>query len=97
MAKKEITAKGTPEENKTFTEVLDHYTLATSDLQIRIQRKNGFDDPDKMFASYIDEGSWPYSSLMFDQRPLTVIQEKSARLMGRKPKGRLVPREGGEA
>jgi hypothetical protein len=60
-------------------------------------RKNGFNDADNFFASHIDESNWPYSSLMFDPRPWTVILEKSARLIGSKPKGRLVPREGGDA
>lgn len=94
---KDITPKGTPEEVQAFTEVSSHYQLSREDLEQRIYRKNGFDDADKMFASYIDEKSWPYRSTMFDPRPYTVILEKSARLIGSKPKGRLVPREGGDS
>jgi len=93
---KDLIISGSPQEQKRFTEVLGHYTIAKQDLQQRIQRKNGFDDADKMFASYIDEKDWPYKSMMFDPRPYTVILEKTARLVGRKPKGRLVPREGGD-
>lgn len=93
---KDIPLKGTKEENKTFTDVNAHYVMAREDLDQRVVRKNGFDDTDKMFASFIDEGNWPYKSLIFDPRPYTVILEKSARLIGSKPKGRLVPREGGD-
>jgi hypothetical protein len=89
--------RGTEEENKLFTEVNKHYKIAKEDLEVRISRKNGFDDADKMFASYIDEANWPYSSQLFDPIPYTVILEKSGRLVGSKPKGRLVPREGGDS
>lgn len=94
---KELIIKGTDSEQKRFSECIDHYSMAKQDLEQRIYRKNGFDDADKMFASHIDESSWPYSSLMFDPRPYTVIIEKSSRLIGSKPKGRLVPREGGDS
>jgi hypothetical protein len=99
MANKTTTvqAKGTPAEVKTFTDVHRHYVMAKNDLEQRTFRKNGFDDADKMFASYIDEASWPYSSTLFDPQPYTTILEKSARLVGSKPKGRMVPREGGDA
>jgi hypothetical protein len=93
----DIISKGSDSEIKTFTEVNSHYSIAKQDLEQRIYRRNGFDDADKLFASYIDELSWPYRSLMFDPRPYTVILEKSARLIGNKPKGRLVPREGGDS
>lgn len=96
MAVKQIIIQGSDEKIKAFTEVNDHYQLSRQDLETRIYRKNGFNDADKMFASHIDEKSWPYRSLMFDPRPYTVILEKSARLIGSKPKGRLVPREGGD-
>jgi len=92
-----ITAiKGTKDEQNLFKEVHAHYEIARNDLDQRIIRKNGFNDADRMFASFLDEKSWPYRSTMFDPRPYTVIQEKSARLIGSKPKGKLVPREGGD-
>lgn len=69
---------------------------ARQDLEQRITRKNGFDDADKMFASFIDKGDWPYKSVIFDPRPFTTIIKKSARLIGNKPRGRLVPREDGD-
>lgn len=92
----DILLQGTDAENKTFTEVMGHYRIAKEDLEQRIKRRNGFDDADKMFSAYIDEGRWPYKSLIYDPRPYTIILEKSARLIGSKPKGRLVPREGGD-
>lgn len=97
MSKRDIILQGTEDEQQLFTEVLSHYTLSLADLEQRIYRKNGFDDADKMFASYIDEASWPYRSTIFEPYPYTVILEKSARLIGSKPKGRLVPREGGDS
>ena len=87
---------GTSQEQDLFSDCNGHTKIAKEDLDQRIYRKNGFDDADKMFASYIDESSWPYRSLMFDPVPYTTILEKSARLVGSKPKGRLVPREGGD-
>jgi len=96
MSVKPLIIQGTESEVKAFTEVTSHYQMSKQDLEQRIYRKNGFDDADKMFASHIDENSWPYRSLMFDPRPYTVILEKSARLIGSKPKGRMVPREGGD-
>lgn len=96
MAKK-IVIRGTDEEIRLFSEVNSHYSIAREDLEQRKYRRNGFDDADKMFASHIDEHSWPYRSLIFDPIPYTVILEKSARLIGGKPKGRLVPRENGDS
>lgn len=96
MPVKPLIVQGTDSEVQAFTEVSSHYQLSRQDLEQRIYRKNGFNDADKMFASHIDENNWPYRSLMFDPRPYTVILEKSARLIGGKPKGRLVPREGGD-
>lgn len=92
-----VEPSGTKEERLLFRDVHNHYTLSKEDLETRITRKNGFDDADKMFASHIDESNWPYKSMVFDPRPYTVIVEKSGRLIGAKPKGRLVPREGGDS
>jgi hypothetical protein len=91
-----VEPKGTKSEISLFKDCYSHYSDAKQDLETRITRKNGFDDADKMFASHIDEANWPYSAMMFDPRPYTVIIEKAARLIGQKPKGRLVPREGGD-
>ena len=96
MAKNSITPVGTKDEIKAFEEVQSHYTMAREDLEHRIQMKDGFDDADKMVASFIDEAKWPYRSVVYDPIPHTVILEKSARLVGNKPRGRMVPREGGD-
>src|SRR3990167_3939876 len=91
-----LPAQGNDSEVRMFKDVMGHYQMAREDLDQRIQRKNGFNDADKMFSSHIDAANWPYKSMIFDPRPYTVIIEKSARLMGSKPKGRMVPREGGD-
>lgn len=80
-------------DQKLYTEVQRHYDLATEDLDARLK---DFDTADELFRSYIDESSWPYSSLIFAPRIFAAIFEKTARLVGAKPRGRLVPREGGD-
>ena len=92
-----IEPQGTKPEQELFKDVHNHYMISKQDLEIRMTRKNGFNDADKMFASYIDPSNWPYKSMIFDPRPYTIITEKTARLIGSKPKGRLVPREGGDS
>ena len=78
---------------ETLTEVMSHYDLATDDLDTRM---GDFDTADELFRSYIDEDNWPYSSVIFVPRVFTAIFEKASRLIGGKPKGRLIPREGGD-
>ena len=90
----ELKPVGTDQEIKTFTEVIRHYDLAKEDLENRIP---DFDRYDELFRSHINESSWPYQSLIFDPRIFTSIFEKSSRLFANKPKGRMVPREGGDS
>lgn len=97
MAKQSVEPQGTEEERVLFHEKHSHYTTAKLDLEQRIKRKNGFDDMDKLFASYIDPSTWPYRSVLFDATPFSSIIEKSARLMGGKLQGRLIPREDADA
>lgn len=80
-------------DTETFSDVLRHYEMAQADLDSRI---GGFNTADELFRSYIDEDSWPYSSVIFVPRIFTAIFEKTSRLVGNKPKGRLIPREGGD-
>lgn len=80
-------------EYKLLTEVQRHYEMAKQDLDVR---KEDFDTADELFRSYLDEKKWPYSSLIFVPRVFTTIFEKTSRLIGTKPRGRLVPREGGD-
>ena len=85
---------GTKSEISIFKQVISHYDDAKSNLERRIR---DFDTKDELFRSYIDESNWPYQSLVFDPRVFTVIFEKTSRLFARKPRGRLVPREGGDS
>jgi hypothetical protein len=97
MPKVQVQPRGTDEEQKLFSEVNNHYIMSKLDLDQRIKRKNGFDDMDKLFASYIDPATWPYRSVLFDATPFATIIEKDARLLGGKLAGRLTPREDGDA
>ena len=85
--------RGTPEERETFSAIKRHYDLSREDLETRYTDWN---KKDELFRSYINEKGWPYSALVFDPRTFTAIFEKSARLLANKPKGRLIPREGGD-
>lgn len=81
------------EEDKILDEVTRHYDLALDDLDTR---RSDFDNVDELFRSHIDEANWPYSAMIFIPRVFTTIFEKASRLIGGKPKGRLIPREGGD-
>lgn len=94
MASQELVVKGSKQERELFTDVLRHYELAGNDLNIR---RKDWDKKDELFRSHIDESNWPYSSVVFDPRTFTAIFEKTARLLANKPRGRMVPREGGDA
>ena len=97
MAKKVDFSKkpiGNERERELFHEVNGHYMLAKEDLD---QRMSDWDTKDELFRSYIDETSWPYNSIVFDPRVFTALFEKTARLFANKPRGRLVPREGGDS
>ena len=83
----------TTKETSLFTECKRHYDMSNEDLDTR---KDSFDTADELFRSYIDEDNWPYSSLIFIPKVFTSIFEKTSRLIGNKPKGRLIPREGGD-
>lgn len=85
--------KGTPQEQESYWEVKRHYDLSREDLQARYP---DFNKKDELFRSHINEQGWPYSAMVFDPRTFTAIYEKSARLLANKPKGRLIPREGGD-
>lgn len=86
---------GTEQEVNTFTVVMKHKQMAEEDLT-KIRRSQ-FDKADELFRSHINDGSdWPYNSVVFDPRVFTAIFEKTARLFAKKPRGRLVPRDGGD-
>jgi len=85
---------GTKNEISIFKQVVSHYDDAKMNLERRIR---DFDTKDELFRSHIDEANWPYQSLVFDPRVFTIIFEKTSRLFAKKPRGRLVPREGGDS
>jgi hypothetical protein len=95
MAKQtsQVPARGTTDERKLFTKVIRHYDMATEDLDVR---RPDWDVKDELFRSHIDEANHPYNSVVFDPRVFTAIFEKTARLFANKPRGRMVPREGGD-
>lgn len=90
----EIAAAGTTEERKTFTDVYLHYSMATQDLRTRTV---DFDKKDILFRSHIIKKDWPYRSVVFDPRIFTILYEKTARTFANKPRGRMQPRESGDA
>lgn len=89
----EIEVRGTPEEQKLFIDVDRHYVMANEDLTTRTR---DFDKKDVLFRSHIEQTNWPYRSLVFDPRTFTALYEKTSRLLANKPRGRVIPREGGD-
>ena len=83
----------TKKETEELTICRRHYEMSIEDLDTR---RDDMDNADELFRSYIDEDDWPYSSLIFIPKVFTSIFEKTSRLIGNKPRGRLVPRENGD-
>ena len=92
MAK--IEPKGNKQEREAFDEVSSHYDMSSADLDVRIV---DFNKKDEVFRSYVDESKWPYSSIVTDPRVFTALFEKTARIFANRPRGRMVPREGGDS
>lgn len=86
--------QGNKQEQTAFSDVYRHYEMANSDLTKRIV---DFDKRDILFRSYIQKSNWPYRAMVFDPRVFTTIYEKTARLLANKPRGRMEPRESGDA
>lgn len=84
---------GTKKERETFYIVNQHYNMGLEDLERRFP---DWDKKTELFYSHIDESNWPYNSQIFVPQTFTTIFEKMSRLNAGKPKGRLVPREGGD-
>lgn len=90
---KNIEPQGTRKERDTFYISNQHYKMGLEDLEAR------FSDWDKkleLFYSYINESGWPYNSQIFVPQTFTTLFEKMSRLNAGKPKGKLLPREGGD-
>ena len=94
MPTSDVPIIGTPEEQRTFMKCHRHYSMARDDLQ---QRTRDFDKKDILFRSHIQQSKWPYRAQVFDPRIFTALYEKTSRILANKPKGRMVPREGGDA
>lgn len=90
----EPSIQGNKQERQAFTEVYRHYEMSTSDLTKRTVQ---FDKTDVLFRSHIQKNNWPYRALVFDPRVFTTIYEKTARILANKPRGRMEPRESGDA
>ena len=85
---------GSTAERDLFVDLKQHYSMATEDLD---KRRVDFDRKDILFRSHIVREHWPYRSVVFDPRIFTILTEKVARQFANKPRGRLLPREGGDA
>lgn len=77
-------------------EVTSHYDDWKDDNDQRMNRDNGWNDiTDAYYGRLPDD--WPYNSFVVDPILSTTLIEKNARLLNSRLKGRLVPREGGDA
>lgn len=94
MQDSETPIRGTKQEQDTFTESYRHYKLSEEDLRARIR---DFDKKDVLFRSHINKDKWPYRAVVFDPRIFTILYEKCARILANKPRGRMQPRESGDA
>lgn len=88
-------------EQKMFQEVKQHHDIGFQETDRRATGKNrigsiSFNEADELFRSWIDENTWPYDAILFDPRVFTFLFEKTSRLISNKPKGKLIPREGGD-
>lgn len=88
---RQLIIRGTKKEQETFTDVIQHYEMATEDNE---SRWSDWDRKYELFRSYIDESSWPYNSIVFVPDTFTTLFEKMARMNGGRPRGRLIPRGG---
>ena len=82
-------------DKKILNEVMSHYNDWTDDMNIRLTRKNGWNDiTDAYYGELPDD--WPFDSKTTDPRIRTVLIEKNSKIAGGKYRGRLVPRESGD-
>ena len=82
--------------SEILVECTDHYEDWKDDNETRRLRNNGWNDiTDAYYGQLPDD--WPYNSFVVDPIMSTTLIEKNARLLNSRLKGRLVPREGGDA
>lgn len=84
-----------PEKDEKLTRLLDHYSKATRQMDVRRTRKNGWNDIINAYMSKLP-ANWPYTAMVTAPMVRTTILEKNSRLINAKLQGRLVPREGGD-
>ncbi|MHA1304796.1 MAG: hypothetical protein ACTSPI_13950, partial [Candidatus Heimdallarchaeaceae archaeon] len=82
-------------DDRTLIEVMSHYKAWTDDVNIRLTRKNGWNDITDAYYGKLP-ANWPFTSQTTDPRIRTALVEKNARLVNGKLRGRLVPRESGD-
>lgn len=76
-------------------EVQQHYRMWKEDNDKRRTRKGGWNDVTDAYWGKLPS-DWPYISRIVDPVIRTSLNEKNARLLNAKLRGRLVPREGGD-
>jgi hypothetical protein len=83
------------QKEESLTQVISHYDQWTQDRDIRMNRKNGYNDVTAAYWGKLPN-NWPYNTKVVDPRIRTSILEKNSRLLNSKLRGKLVPREGGD-
>jgi len=78
-----------------YNELHSHYQAWTDDNNIRLTRKDGWNDITDAYYGKLPN-DWPFTSRITVPLIHTAILEKNARLSGGKLRGRLVPRENGD-
>lgn len=78
-----------------YVEVDSHYQAWTNDNNIRLTRKDGWNDITDAYYGKLPQ-DWPFTSRVTVPLIHTAILEKNARLSGGKLRGRMVPRENGD-
>ncbi len=91
----------TLKDNQIFAECKRHTDQGFNETDQRATGRNrvgtiSFNEADELFRSWLDENNWPYDALMFDPRIFTFLFEKTSRLLAKKLRGKLIPREGGD-
>lgn len=88
-------AKYPQQDNQSLlmTELTEHYRMWEDDNEKRMTRKHGWNDiTDAYWGKLPDD--WPYATKIVDPRIRTVLIEKNARLINKRLRGKLVPRDG---
>jgi len=86
-------AKKNQTKDNTYEIVNSHYQEWSEDNDLRLSRKGGWNDVTKAYWGELPD-DWPYMSRVSDPRIRTSILEKDARLLNKKPKGKVLPRGG---